>query len=64
MWSKSCNVISDTKYHKAARDGNVVLLLEGTKRDFNKGDEDGMTPVHWAAYDGKLEALRIITGRG
>lgn len=52
------------RFQKAARDGNLLILKEATKRDLNAADEDGMTAVHWAAYDGRLEALRIITGRG
>ena len=27
-------------------------------------DEDGMTPTLWAAFEGNLEALRLLVGRG
>ncbi|XP_014677097.1 PREDICTED: Usher syndrome type-1G protein homolog [Priapulus caudatus] len=56
--------MSDDRFHKAARDGYLDLLREGTKHDLNKKDEDGMTPTLWAAFHGNLEALRLICGRG
>ena len=51
-------------FHKAARDGYLDLLREATRRDCNRGDEDGMTPTLWAAFYGNLDALRMIVGRG
>lgn len=51
-------------YHKAARDGAVDLLKTATKRDANRRDEDGMTPVHYAASCGNVEALRLLIGKG
>lgn len=30
----------------------------------NEKDVNGMTPVLWAAFEGKLEALRLLVGRG
>ena len=30
----------------------------------NTRDEDGMTPTLWAAFEGNLEALRLLVGRG
>ncbi|CAH0774182.1 unnamed protein product [Bemisia tabaci] len=53
-----------TRYHKAAQDGNLDVLRETTKRDCNAKDEDGMTPTLWAAFEGNLEALRLLVGRG
>ncbi|KAM4534675.1 pre-mRNA splicing regulator USH1G [Fundulus diaphanus] len=52
------------RYHKAARDGYLDLLKEATRKDLNAPDEDGMTPTLWAAYNGNLEALRLIVARG
>ena len=49
-----------TRFHKAAVEGCIDVLKNGTKRDMNAVDEDGMTPVHLAAVYGNLEALRII----
>ena len=49
---------------RAARDGYINTLKEATKRDCNLPDEDGMTPTSCAAYEGKLEALRVLVGRG
>ena len=52
------------KYHRAARDGLLDLLREATRRDCDFQDEDGMTPVQWAAFCGKLDALRLTISRG
>ena len=51
-------------YFRAARDGYLDLLKEATKKDCNSPDEDGLTPTSWAAYEGNLEALRLIVLRG
>ncbi|NXR06816.1 ANS4B protein, partial [Semnornis frantzii] len=53
-----------SRYHKAAADGNLDLLKEGTRKDLNTSDADGMTPTLLAAYHGYLEALEVICGRG
>ncbi|XP_062859574.1 pre-mRNA splicing regulator USH1G [Trichomycterus rosablanca] len=52
------------KYHRAARDGFLSLLKEANRKELNMPDEDGLTPVLWAAHHGKLEALRVMLGRG
>ncbi|XP_006637403.2 ankyrin repeat and SAM domain-containing protein 4B [Lepisosteus oculatus] len=57
-------VIMSTRYHKAAIDGYLDLLKEGTRKDLNTPDEDGMTPTLWAAFHGHLEALQLICSRG
>ncbi|KAG8232494.1 hypothetical protein J437_LFUL011263 [Ladona fulva] len=49
---------------RAARDGNLEILKEATRRDANSKDEDGMTPTLWAAFEGNLDALRLLVGRG
>ena len=51
-------------YHQAARDGYVDLLREATRKDCDRGDEDGMTPTLWAAYHGNLDTLRLLVSRG
>ena len=51
-------------YHKAARDSVLELLKTATKRDANRRDEDGMSPVHYAASCGNVEALRLLVGKG
>jgi ankyrin repeat protein len=53
-----------TVFHQAARDGYLDILKEATRRDTEKPDEDGMTPVLWAAYHGNLDALRMLSVRG
>lgn len=40
------------------------VLKEANKREVNHKDEDGMTPVLWAAFEGRLDALRLLVGRG
>lgn len=52
------------RYHKAARDGYLDVLKDTTRKDCNTGDEDGMTPTLWAAFEGNLEALSLLVGRG
>jgi len=52
------------RFHKAARDGFLDALKEATRKDCNHKDEDGMTPTLWAAFEGNLEALRLLVGRG
>ncbi|KXJ23645.1 Usher syndrome type-1G protein [Exaiptasia diaphana] len=51
-------------FHRAARDGYIDILKSATKRDTNRKDEDGMTPVHYAASCGNVEALRLLVGKG
>lgn len=51
-------------FHLAARDGNVKLLKETTKKDLNVADRDGMTPTLLAAESGHVEALQMCIKRG
>jgi hypothetical protein len=57
--SKTCITIC-----RAARDGYLDALREATRKDCNTKDEDGMTPTLWAAFEGNLDALRLLVGRG
>lgn len=50
--------------HQAAKEGNLPFLKKASKRDINKGDKDGWTAVHWAAWNGHPEGLRILIGKG
>ncbi|XP_065339420.1 pre-mRNA splicing regulator USH1G [Cloeon dipterum] len=52
------------RFHRAARDSLLDVLKEATRRDCNLKDEDGMTPTLWAAFEGNLDALRLLVGRG
>ncbi|XP_685232.6 pre-mRNA splicing regulator USH1G [Danio rerio] len=54
----------DDRFHRAARDGHLLLLKEATRKHLNAPDEDGMTPTLWAAQHGNVDALRLIVGRG
>ena len=50
--------------NRAARDGKLDILKEATRKDCNAKDDDGMTPTLWAAFEGNLDALRLLVGRG
>lgn len=50
--------------NSAARDGLLDLLKEANRKDCNSKDDDGMTPTLWAAFEGNLDALRLLVGRG
>lgn len=39
------------------------VLREANRREVNAKDVDGMTPVLWAAFEGRLDALRLLVGR-
>ncbi|XP_020707846.1 Usher syndrome type-1G protein homolog isoform X2 [Athalia rosae] len=56
--------MSSERYHKAARDGALEILKEATRRDCNARDEGGMTPTLWAAFEGNIDALRLLVARG
>ena len=58
------NANLDIYLTRAARDGYLDALKEATRKDCNSKDEDGMTPTLWAAFEGNLEALRLLVGRG
>ena len=52
------------RFHEAAREGHLDLLRDATRRDANKPDDTGRTPPMWAAYEGKIDALRLLISRG
>lgn len=56
--------MTSERYHKAARDGALEILKEATKRDCNARDDGGLTPTLWAAFEGNLDALRLLVARG
>ena len=51
-------------FFRAARDGLIDVLKEASKKEVNAKDQDGMTPVLWAAFEGRLETLRLLVGKG
>ena len=57
-------MITSEKYWKAAKEGDIKTLSECPRNETNIQDEDGMTPVHWAAFFGNIEGLRILIGKG
>ncbi|XP_063995498.1 pre-mRNA splicing regulator USH1G isoform X1 [Diachasmimorpha longicaudata] len=56
--------MSSERFHKAARDGALEILKETTKKDANTRDDGGMTPTLWAAFEGHVDALRLLVARG
>lgn len=56
--------MSSDRIHRAAKDGLLDVLKEATRAESNSKDADGMTPVLWAAFEGRLEALKLLVGRG
>lgn len=40
------------------------MLREANSSEVNTKDVDGMTPVLWSAFEGHLDALRLLVGRG
>lgn len=56
--------MSSDRIHRAAKDGLLDVLKETTRAEANSKDADGMTPVLWAAFEGRLEALKLLVGRG
>uniref|UniRef100_A0A1B0BVB0 SAM domain-containing protein n=1 Tax=Glossina palpalis gambiensis TaxID=67801 RepID=A0A1B0BVB0_9MUSC len=56
--------MANERFHKAAKDGLLEVLKEATRKDANLKDGDSMTPVLWAAFEGHLDALRLLCGRG
>jgi hypothetical protein len=61
--SSGINFINSVNF-RAAKDGKLDILKEATRSDCNSRDEDDMTPTLWAAFEGNLEALRLLVGRG
>ncbi|XP_034948415.1 Usher syndrome type-1G protein homolog [Chelonus insularis] len=56
--------MSSERFHKAARDGALEILKEATRKDCNTRDDGGMTPTLWAAFEGHVDALRLLVARG
>ncbi|XP_011498308.1 PREDICTED: Usher syndrome type-1G protein homolog [Ceratosolen solmsi marchali] len=56
--------MTSERFHKAAKDNIVEILKEATRKDCNTRDEGGMTPTLWAAFEGHIEALRLLVARG
>ena len=53
--------------HQAAQAGDLVKIRELLEKDpalVNAKDENGRTPLHWAARAGNLEVLRYLVDKG
>ena len=42
----------------------MVQLLVDRGADPNKADEDGMSPLHWAALNGQKDVVQLLLDRG
>ena len=51
-------------YSASARENDLVTLKQCSKKEANKRDEDGMTPVHWASLYGNFDALKLLINAG
>lgn len=51
-------------HRRAAKDGMLNVLREANKKEVNAKDVYGRTPVLWSAFEGQLDALRLLVGRG
>jgi ankyrin repeat protein len=56
--------IRKTIYHMAAKLSLIDVLKEADQKELNTRDEDGRTPIHYAALKGHLTALKLILVRG
>jgi hypothetical protein len=58
--------MSDLQVIEAVKAGNSAAVEEllGSSADVNQQDEQGWTPLNWAASRGDLDAIRMLVGRG
>lgn len=49
---------------RAAKENILEILKEATRKDCNARDDGGMTPTLWAAFEGHIEALRLLVAKG
>lgn len=50
---------------QAAKDGDVTEitnLLKNSRISLDSKDAQGLTPLHWAASEGRVEAVRLLLG--
>jgi len=64
MHKRLINFLVQSFPFRAAKDGLLDVLAAATRKDTNAKDSDSMTPVMWAAFEGRLDALRLLCGRG
>jgi ankyrin repeat protein len=51
-------------FHIAAKYSITEILLKASKNDLNMRDDNGRTPLHYAALKGHLDAMKIILSMG
>lgn len=60
----SCYNDACTFYHTAAKNSMINILHEASELELNLRDDDGRTPLHYAALKGHLSALKVILSNG
>ena len=53
--------------HEASKNGDLVKINKLLDKDpglINRGDENGVTPLHWAAIRGRKIAVELLIARG
>ena len=59
--------MENDELHQAARSGHANLipsLLEEPDQDVNAANRHGQTPLHYAAWEGHVEVLQLLTDAG
>ncbi|KAI6658489.1 Usher syndrome type-1G protein-like [Oopsacas minuta] len=56
--------IPGTELHLAARDGELAGIIKASKRDLNKPDGSGLTPIHWASWRSNSETVKLLLSKG
>ncbi|XP_023313642.1 Usher syndrome type-1G protein homolog isoform X1 [Trichogramma pretiosum] len=51
-------------FFRAAKENILEILKEATRKDCNTRDDGGMTPTLWSAFEGHIEALRLLVAKG
>lgn len=50
--------------HQAAKESNLAVLKNASKKDMNVPDEEGWTALHWASWNGNTVAMEVIVSKG
>jgi ankyrin repeat protein len=56
--------MTNFKIHFAAKYALIEILKQANEFEINKRDDNGRTPLHYAALRGHLNALKVILSIG